>query len=83
MNETKITELEKEVELLITELQKVGRYIKESDDWVAKVPAKDPSENDPNTNADRIEVLERNIAVMSQLELRLSEVKNKISSLKG
>jgi len=66
--------LEAEKEALEKQLSSVGRKIDANGDWVATAPVPDTREEDPNTQADRIETFETNIATVNVLEVQYQKV---------
>lgn len=55
-------------------LEAVGHTIDAHGDWVADAPEPDTAEEDPNTQADRIETFETNIATVNVLETQHRKV---------
>lgn len=74
-------ELEKERDLLISELKDIGVYDEEANKWQA-VPMNDGGETDPNDMADRFEDFESRSGLLEILESRLKSVNEKLENLK-
>ncbi len=79
MNKSKIKhfkeKLEKEKELLISELKTVAKVNPNNpDDWEAKKVDADISQADRNEVADEIGNFENNVAILKNLEIRFKEV---------
>lgn len=83
MTITKFKEqLEKELEVLETELKSVGRKNPSNpNDW-EPVPQNTDIAIDPNETADTIEGFEENTAILKQLEIRYNEVKNALKRIR-
>lgn len=60
--------------VLEKQLGRVAHQISADGDWAADIPEPDESEQDPNTQADRIEEFETNIATMNVIESRYRDV---------
>lgn len=74
-------ELEKEKDLLLSELKDIGVYDEETNKWQA-VPMNDGGETDPNDMADRFEDFESRSGLLEILESRLKSVNEKLENLK-
>lgn len=73
---TDLTEFKERLLLEKTELEaELARHGRSVDgDWQATAPATDNDDADPNVRANDVEQLETNIAILSELEVRLVEV---------
>ncbi len=76
--------LEKEKELLISELKTVANVNPSNpDDWEAKGSTEDSDHADRNVVADEIGNFENNIAILRNLEVRFGEVKNALAKIEA
>ena len=73
-------ELEKERDLLVSEMGDMGKLNPETGEWEAMPEAQDFPEADPNSAADRFEDFESKSSMMRDLERRL---KNILAALKN
>lgn len=86
MNESKIKhfkeKLEKEKEILLSELKTVGKVNPNNpDDWEPKSVDADIDQADRNEVADEIGNFENNVAILKDLEIRFNEVKNALAKI--
>lgn len=80
-NQNTKEELEKERDLLISELKDIGVYDEETKKWQA-VPMMSEEEADPNDMADRFEDFESRSSILEVLESRLHAVLEKLENYK-
>lgn len=74
--------LEKELKLVETELQSVGRINPSHDsDWEATATDTEIQHADQNEVADQIEELEENTGIVKQLETRFHEIKSALAKI--
>ena len=74
--------LEKERDLLISELKDIGVLDPETNKWQAVPMANNDYEADPNDMADRAEDFESRSSILEVLEARLKTVLEKLENLK-
>jgi hypothetical protein len=75
-------ELEKERDLLISELKDIGVYDEQTKKWQAVPMSNADSESDPNDMADRFEDFESRSSILEVLESRLNSVLEKLENYK-
>ncbi len=85
MNENNLhtrEDLEKERDLLLSELKDIGVYDEEANKWNAVPMANNDMDSDPNDQADRFEDFESRSSVLEVLENRLKAVNEKLENFK-
>ncbi|MFA7285967.1 MAG: hypothetical protein WC011_03970 [Candidatus Paceibacterota bacterium] len=75
-------ELEKERDLLISELKDIGVYDEQTKKWQAVPMINAETESDPNDMADRFEDFESRSSILEVLQSRLNSVLEKLENLK-
>lgn len=73
--------LEKERDLLLSELKDIAVFDEKTSTWNA-VPMQNEEESDPNDMADRFEDFESRSSILSVLQERLKTVNEKLENLK-
>lgn len=73
--------LEKERDLLLSELKDIAVFDETTSTWNA-VPMQNEEESDPNDMADRFEDFESRSSILSVLQERLKTVNEKLENLK-
>jgi DnaK suppressor protein len=74
--------LEDELQLIETELNKIGRKNPDDkNDWEAEPVDDDIDSADPNEVADKFEDYEGNTAVLKELEIRYNDVKDALTKI--
>lgn len=68
------TKLEEERATIVSELEALGTYNKESNTWETRPESYDENGADDNSNADRFESFEEDSATMKPLVARLDEI---------
>lgn len=74
-------ELEKERDLLISELKDIGVYDEQTKKWQAVPMINAEPESDPNDMADRFEDFESRSSILEVLQSRLNSVLEKLENL--